>query len=97
MPPYLFRLLTNRYALSAVLFSFWMLFFDSNSLWNQWKVSQQIEQLQLKSNYYEQEIQSIEQAREELETNAATKEKFAREHYLMKHHHEDVFVVEENN
>ena len=95
MPPYLFRLLTNRYSLTALLFGLWMLFFDSNSLWNQWKVSRQIEQLNNKAAYYDQEIKIIDQALNELERNATTQEKFAREHYLMKRPNEEVFVVEE--
>ena len=44
-------------------------------------------------HYYNTEIEKNKKAMEELVTNPATREKFARENYLMRKDNEDLFVI----
>jgi cell division protein FtsB len=47
--------------------------------------------------YYEQQINATKQELEQLKTNPALLEKYAREKYLMKRDNEDLFRIEGKN
>ena len=85
----------NRYAFTTFLFIVWLLFFDSNTIWSQFKLQQQLNEKINEKAFYETEIKDIKESLYELETNNITQEKFAREKYFMKRANEDVFVVSE--
>jgi cell division protein FtsB len=51
-------------------------------------------QLEKDKMFYEEKIKSDQAKLEELESNPANLEKFAREQYLMKKANEDIFIIE---
>ena len=84
----------NKYVVVTLVFVFWMMFFDKNSMIAQFRLQSTLSDLQENKAYYEQEIQQIEQDDKELFTDDTKKEKFGREHYYMKKSDEDVFIIE---
>ena len=85
----------NTFVLIGTLFLIWMFFFDTNTLWSQFKIRQQLNNVKAERNFYKTQIKEVRQSLYELETNNTTQEKFAREKYYMKKANEDVFVIEE--
>ncbi len=88
-------LLKNKYLLTFLGLTLWVLFFDKNDLSTQIKLHQQVTQLEDEKNYFTTEITSISDDIKELSSNPKTLEKFAREKYLMKCDNEDIFVIVE--
>ena len=87
-------LLRNKYSLSLIVFFAWVIFFDSNNLIERTIHLRQVHQLEKDKIFYEEKIRDDRARLEELESNPANLEKFARERYLMKKDNEDIFVVE---
>ena len=87
----------NKYLLVALVMVLWMAFFDSHNWIKQWRLSEKVEELKEKRNYYQTEIRQDSIALHELTTNPETQEKFAREKYLMKKTNEDVIVIIDTN
>lgn len=85
----------NFYVLASLLFLFWITFIDSNNLVNHFKLSQKLGQLQDQKEFYLEKKEKITAEREELLSNPALLEKFARERYLMKKQTEDLYVIVE--
>ena len=85
----------NKYFLSITGFVVWMLFFDPRDLYSQIERGHELRDLQRSKRYFQEQIaiESIEL--QELRTNPATVEKYAREKYLMKRENEDLFIVPE--
>jgi|APTNR8051073442_1049403.scaffolds.fasta_scaffold12964_3 cell division protein DivIC len=84
--------LRNPFVITISIFAVWMLFFDENNLSVQWKRKCEVAELSAKIDFYEKGIKETRHELKELTTNPETQEKFAREHYYMKHDNEDVFV-----
>jgi cell division protein FtsB len=90
--------LKNKYLLTIIGLSVWVIFFDKNDLRTQIELRKEVKQLEEERNYYAHEIADITSDIRELSTNPKTLEKFAREKYLMKRDNEEIFViVEEKN
>jgi cell division protein FtsB len=87
------KILTNKYLISTIVLSIWVVFFDKNDLLTQLDFSKQLKELEKERQYYLVEIESNKNKLVELQTNGANIEKFAREQYLMRKEGEDVFVV----
>ena len=87
-------LLRNKYSLSLILFFAWVVLFDSNSLIERTVNLKRMHQLEKDKIFYEEKIKEDQAKLEELESNPANLEKFAREQYLMKKDNEDIFIVE---
>lgn len=85
--------LKNFYVLFTLGFVVWMLFLDANNLGSQFIRSNKLDVLEKEKAFYQEKIKTVEAEREELMTNDELLEKFAREKYLMKKNHEDVFVI----
>lgn len=83
----------NKYLLVIVGMGVWLLFFDKNDLFSQWKRRAEVEKLQSDVRYYRNEIAKNQKEMEELQSNPKTLEKFAREHYLMHRDNEDIFIL----
>ena len=83
----------NKYILASVLFIIWLTFFDRNNFIDQYKLHVQLNDLRSKKEYYAEQIKIVKQEKQELFTNMASLEKFAREHYMMKRANEDLFVI----
>lgn len=71
----------------------WISFFDKYDLVTQYQARQALRQLEKDKQYYADEIKKNQEEINELQTNAQSLEKFAREKYLMKKDDEDVFLI----
>ena len=87
------RFIRNKYLLVIVALAVWLLFFDKNDLFSQWKNRQAVKELEEDVQYYRNEIARNQKEMEELQSNPKTLEKFAREHYLMHRDNEDIFIL----
>lgn len=85
----------SYYFIAGVVFLFWMLFIDSNDFLSQYKLTSQLKNFQQEKAYYTNKIEEVKREREELMSNKALLEKFAREKYLMKKKSEDIYVIVE--
>jgi cell division protein FtsB len=89
----LLDLLRNKYFLVTLAFVVWMLFFDKNDIYSQYQYHEQVSKLKAESEFYQKETAKVAKDLDELTSDKAQLEKFAREKYLMKKNNEDVFVV----
>ncbi len=93
----LIKLLKNKFFLASLAFLAWMIFFDRNDLISQFEYRTQVKKLEQEKEFYNAEILKAQTDLDELTTDKAKLEKFARERYLMKKDNEDVFVIIEDN
>lgn len=87
--------LKNRYALAFLFFVVWVSFFDNYDLFTQISARAELSEMRDEKEHFAAEIEKTEKALEELTTNEALLERFAREKYLMKRDNEDIYVVVE--
>jgi cell division protein FtsB len=87
--------LKNKYFLSASAFIVWILFFDPRDVFTQIEHRRELKELQASRSWYQKEIAKESIEAEQLKTNPATIEKYARENYLMKRDNEDIFIIPE--
>jgi cell division protein FtsB len=83
----------NKYFISLVAILVWITFFDKDDLMSQYELMQKLDQLKTEQQYYTGEIEKSKNSMNELRTNSASLEKFAREKYLMKKDNEEIFVI----
>lgn len=86
--------LRNKYLISLTAFVVWMIFFDDKDIMTQRERNNELLELQQSKAYYLSEIAKERKALEELKSNPAAIEKFARETYKMKRDNEDLFIIE---
>jgi cell division protein FtsB len=91
----LIPILKNKYFLTIIGLSVWVIFFDKNDLQTEIELKRDIKKLEEERNYFAKEISGITTDIKDLSTNPKTLEKFAREKYLMKRDNEDIFVIVE--
>ena len=90
--------LKNKYLLTTVGFTVWILFFDSRDfITSHFREKEELNKLQQSKKYYEQQIATTRQELEQLKSNPALLEKYAREKYRMKKDNEDLFVIQQEN
>ncbi|MAM04434.1 MAG: septum formation initiator [Flavobacteriales bacterium] len=87
----------NKYIVTILIFIIWIFFLDDYSLIKQRKIENQIKKLKTQKEYYINEIQKDSIELNNLKTNPAEQEKFAREKFLMKKENEDVFIIKKKN
>jgi cell division protein DivIC len=86
--------LKNRYVLTGAGFVVWMLFFDSRDLiTSHFRERSELLKLEESKKYYQQQIAATKQELEQLKTNPAVLERYAREKFLMKKDKEDLFRI----
>jgi cell division protein DivIC len=86
--------LKNKYFITALGFAVWMIFFDQQDLiTTQVKQRNELNSLKASRDYYKQEIEATRLELEQLKSDPAVLEKYAREKYRMKRDNEDVFIV----
>jgi len=83
----------NIFILVTIIFIIWMLFFDANSWLIHKELNKEIDALNTKKEFYEQEINTDEKEIKVLQT-ADGIEKYAREKYNMKKENEDIYIFE---
>lgn len=84
----------NPFTLTFLVYLGWMFFLDANSIPAQISITQKLNRLQSEKEYYQEKIVEVRQDREELLSDPALLEKFAREKYLMRRPTEDVYVIQ---
>jgi cell division protein DivIC len=90
--------LKNRYLLTGAGFVIWILFFDSRDLiTSHFRERGELLKLEESKKYYEQQIAVTKQELEQLKTNPAVLERYARERFLMKKDKEDLFRIREDD
>jgi cell division protein DivIC len=90
--------LKNKYLLTGAGFLVWILFFDSRDLiTSHFKEHAELVRLEESKKYFEQQIAVTRQELQQLKTNPALLERYAREKYLMKRDNEDLFVIRPDN
>ena len=89
----MFRILRNKYVLSALVFLVWILFFDRHNLLDRHKYNRELRQLESERAYYLDKIATDSKKLNELKTDDANLEKFAREQYFMKKPNEDIYLI----
>jgi cell division protein DivIC len=87
--------LKNKYLIALGAFVVWILFFDRNDFFIQRDRARQLQDLEKSKVYYSTQIASERHELEQLKTNPATLEKYAREKYLMKRDNEDLYIIPE--
>jgi cell division protein DivIC len=89
--------LKNKYFLTTVGFIVWILFFDTRDfITSHFRERAELVKLEKSKQYYEQQIAATKQELDQLKTNPALLEKYAREKYLMKRDNEDLFLIKED-
>jgi cell division protein DivIC len=92
IPPFL----KNKYVIVIIIAIVWLLFFDNNNIFQQFRFSGEIKRLKSEKAYYIKEIEKDSIMRHELKENPEALEKFAREQYFMKKEGEDIFIVKQD-
>ena len=87
--------LKNKYLISFAVFCAIIFFFDKNDVFTQLNRRHELKQLQQSKEYYTTRISLERKELEQLKTDPATLEKYAREKYLMKRENEDLFIIPE--
>jgi cell division protein FtsB len=90
------KYLHNKYFYTALLFALWVLFFDQESMIEQYRLSDTLNDLNNQKEYYQIEIAKTDEAIKTLENDSVSLEKYAREKYYMKKSNEDVYVIVRN-
>ena len=86
--------LQNKFLIAGVAFVLWIIFFDENDLILKGRRNAELRELKQSKAFYIQEIAKERKALEELKSNPAAIEKFAREQYMMKRDNEELFIIE---
>jgi cell division protein DivIC len=87
--------LRNKYLIALGVFAAILLFFDKNDVFTQAARKRQLRDLQESKQYYTDRITTERKELEELKSDPGTLEKYAREKYLMKRDHEDLYLIPE--
>jgi len=86
--------LKNKYVLTALFFGVWVLFIDDRDfITTHFRHVKELHKLEARKVYFEDQILTVRKELDQLKSNPATLEKYAREKYLMKRGNEDLFVV----
>lgn len=85
----------NKYLLTALGFTIWLIFFDDRDLINNFRHHQELKALETNRDYYIKENEKIRQELELLKNYPSISEKYAREKYRMKKDNEDLYIVPE--
>lgn len=83
----------NVFLLILIIFSVWMLFFDSNSWFIHNELNNDIKKLEVEKKYYQNEIKKDNKEIKKLSTQEGL-EKFGREKYNMKKKGEEIYLIE---
>ncbi|MBC8035548.1 MAG: septum formation initiator family protein [Chitinophagaceae bacterium] len=84
----------NKYILTLVCFFVWMVFFDDRDLiTTHFRHPSELRQLEESRKYYTEQIRITREELDQLRSNSATIEKYAREKYHMKRENEDLFII----
>jgi len=83
----------NIFLLILIVFSVWMLFFDSNSWFIHNELNNDIEDLEEEKEYYKEELEKDNKEIKKLSDEEGL-EKYGREKYHMKKENEEIYLIE---
>ncbi len=89
------KIFKNFFFIVGALFLLFMLFISDSNLFTQVKLTNKLNKLEQEKSFYTEKIEEVKKDREELLSDEALLEKFAREKYLMKKETEDIYVIVE--
>ena len=89
---FLIKIIKNKFFLTLIGLSVWLLFFDKNDVFSQYELIEKCQKLNKEKEYYLAEIENNKQNLKNLKSNKKSLETLSREAYLMKKDNEDVFV-----
>ena len=87
------KFVKSTYGIIILLFIFWMIFFDSNSLIIHSELNNDIKELNEQKTYYKKEISKDNIELEMIQSDSGL-EKYAREKLFMKKDNEEIFLIE---
>ena len=88
-----FKFFSNIYILITTVFLIWIIFIDSNSLAVNMKLKSQINELENKIKYLQNEIDKDQKLISNLK-NLDSLEKYGREKHFMKKQNEEIYIIE---
>ena len=88
-----FKFFTNLYVITSLLFLFWMIFMDTNSLIFHKELNNEIRDLTEQRNKLKIEIEKDKNLIKDL-NDIDNYEKFARENFYMKKDDEEIYIIE---
>ena len=88
-----FKIVSNLYILTSVVFFIWIFFIDSNSILVNIKLNKEISELKKRKDILENQIQMDKKIISNLQ-NLDSLEKYAREKLYMKKDNEEIFIIE---
>lgn len=87
--------LTNKYLIASLAFIAWICFFDRNDLVTQFQHKRELNDLQAAKVDFTNKIKQERKELNQLQSNPAILEKYAREKYYMKRDNEELFIIPE--
>jgi cell division protein DivIC len=87
------EVIRNKYILTIIIFTVWILLFDSNNLIARYKNLRELHKLKTDREYYIKRIEVDKKKLYELKTDNRNLEKFAREQFRMKKANEDLYII----
>ncbi len=91
---YILAFFKSKYLIAVAAFGVWLFFFDKNDVPSQISRRQQERELNEKIKYYQEQIKETSTELNNLQSDPAALEKYAREKYFMKRDNEEVFIIE---
>ena len=86
----------NKYLLTTLVFAVWLLFCDDRDIiTTHFRHRNELNNLEKSRDYYVQQIDATKKELDNLKSNPALMEKYAREKYRMKKENEDLFIISE--
>jgi len=91
------RWLKNRYALTLVVFSVYMFFFNDADVFSVYKSRKELNKIQKEIDWYKTETDLSKTRLDRLNQGGFALEKLAREKHFLQRENEDVFIVKLEN
>ena len=88
-----FKLLSNLYILTSLVFLIWIFFIDSNSILVNLELKKEINELKERKSLLEKQIEIDKKIISNLK-NPDSLEKYAREELFMKKDNEEIYIIE---
>ena len=88
-----FKLLSNLYILTSLVFFIWIFFIDSNSILVNLELKKEINELNERKSLLEKQIEIDKRIISNLK-NPDSLEKYAREELFMKKDNEEIYIIE---
>jgi len=89
----IFNFLKSTIGLIIIFFIIWMIYFDSNSLLTHKRLNKDIEELNERKSYYNNEIKKDQRELKMMQSDSGL-EKYAREKLFMRKDNEEIFLIE---